>query len=69
TVLEPMRLLIAAAFSRPGPVFGKMPDAARQEHEVIVAALIDKNPALAREVMGQHIVNAASRFGYEIKLI
>jgi GntR family transcriptional repressor for pyruvate dehydrogenase complex len=69
TVLEPMRLLIAAAFSRPGPVFGKMPGAARQEHEVIVEALIDKNPARARELMGQHIVNAASRFGYEITLV
>jgi GntR family transcriptional regulator, transcriptional repressor for pyruvate dehydrogenase complex len=69
TVLEPMRLLIAAAFSRPGPVFGKMPNAARQEHDVILEALIKKEPAVARQLMGQHIVNAASRFGYEITLI
>lgn len=69
TVLEPMRLLIAAAFSRPGPVFGKMPNAARQEHDVILDALIKKEPAVARQLMGQHIVNAASRFGYEITLI
>jgi DNA-binding FadR family transcriptional regulator len=69
TVLEPMRLLIAAAFSRPGPVFGKMPNAARQEHEGILQSLIEKNPTAARELMGQHIVNAASRFGYEITLV
>lgn len=68
TVLEPMRLLIAAAFSRPGPVFGKMPNAARHEHVEILDALVAKDPKLARDRMGQHIVNAASRFGYEISL-
>lgn len=69
TVLEPMRLLIAATFSRPGPVFGKMPYAARHEHEVILEALIEKNAKAARDAMGRHIVNAASRFGYDITLI
>ncbi|WP_026163858.1 FadR/GntR family transcriptional regulator [Cupriavidus neocaledonicus] len=69
TVLEPMRLLIAATFSRPGPVFGKMPHAARHEHEVILDALIEKNAKAARDAMGRHIVNAASRFGYDITLI
>lgn len=68
TVLEPLRLLIAAAFSRPGPVFGKMPDAARREHDAVLQALVEKNPALAREAMGKHLVNAASRFGYDISL-
>ncbi|CAG9172777.1 FadR/GntR family transcriptional regulator [Cupriavidus pampae] len=66
TILEPMRLLIAAAFSRPGPVFGKMPMAARHEHAVILQAITDGKPAAARDAMGQHIVNAASRFGYDI---
>ena len=54
-----MRLLIAAAFSRPGPVFGKMPNAARQEHDVILEGFIKKEPAVARQLMGRHIVNTA----------
>lgn len=66
TVLEPMRPLIAANFSRHGPMFGSIPHAARGEHEVLVQAFIDKDAALARKLMGEHIVSAASRFGYEI---
>lgn len=66
TVLEPMRPLIAANFSRQGPMFGEIPHAARAEHEALVQAFIDRNAPLARELMGQHIVSAASRFGYEI---
>ncbi|HVE07222.1 MAG TPA: FadR/GntR family transcriptional regulator [Paraburkholderia sp.] len=66
TVLEPMRPLIAANFSRQGPMFGDIPNAARGEHEQLVQAFADKNPAAAREIMGRHIVAAASRFGYEI---
>jgi GntR family transcriptional repressor for pyruvate dehydrogenase complex len=66
TVLEPMRPLIAANFSRQGPMFGNIPNAARGEHEQLVQAFADKNPAAAREIMGRHIVAAASRFGYEI---
>jgi GntR family transcriptional regulator, transcriptional repressor for pyruvate dehydrogenase complex len=66
TVLEPMRPLIAANFSRHGPMFGNIPNAARGEHEQLVQAFIDKNPVAAREIMGRHIVAAASRFGYEI---
>ncbi|MET8787322.1 FCD domain-containing protein [Streptomyces sp. NPDC049097] len=68
TVLEPPRLLIAAAFSRPGPVFGKMPEEARREHDVILQALLDKDPELARKAMEKHLVNAASRFGYDISV-
>jgi DNA-binding GntR family transcriptional regulator len=66
TVLEPMRPLIAANFSRHGPMFGNIPHAARDEHEALVQAFIDKDAALARRLMGEHIVSAASRFGYEI---
>lgn len=66
TVLEPMRPLIAANFSRQGPMFGNIPNAARGEHQDLVQAFADKNPAAAREIMGKHIVSAASRFGYEI---
>lgn len=66
TILEPMRLLIAAAFSRPGPVFGKMPTAARHEHSVILQAIMENKAEVARNAMGTHIVNAASRFGYDI---
>lgn len=66
TVLEPMRALIAVNFSRQGPMFGNIPHAARDEHEKLVQAFADKNAAAARELMGQHIVNAASRFGYDI---
>jgi DNA-binding FadR family transcriptional regulator len=66
TVLEPMRPLIAANFSRFGPMFGNIPHAARDEHEALVQAFIDKDAALARRLMGEHIVSAASRFGYEI---
>jgi DNA-binding GntR family transcriptional regulator len=61
-----MRPLIAANFSRHGPMFGEIPHAARAEHEALVQAFIDRNAPLARELMGQHIVSAASRFGYEI---
>ena len=61
-----MRPLIAANFSRHGPMFGNIPNAARGEHEQLVQAFVDKNPAAAREIMGRHIVAAASRFGYEI---
>ena len=56
-------------FSRPGPVVEKMPDAARHEHDVILGALIEKRPGAARKTMGRHIVNAASRFGYDIPMI
>lgn len=66
TVLEPMRPLIAVNFSRHGPMFGNIPHAARDEHEALVQAFIGKDSALARRLMGEHIVNAASRFGYEI---
>lgn len=66
TVLEPMRPLIAANFSRQGPMFGNIPHAARDEHEALVQAFIDKDAVLARRLMGEHIVSAASRFGYEI---
>lgn len=66
TVLEPMRTLIAANFSRHGPMFGNIPHAARGEHEALVQAFADKDAALARRLMGEHIVSAASRFGYEI---
>ncbi|TFW23857.1 FadR/GntR family transcriptional regulator [Duganella callida] len=66
TVLEPMRPLIAANFSRHGPMFGNIPHAARDEHEALVQAFIDKDAALARRLMGEHIVSAAARFGYEI---
>jgi DNA-binding GntR family transcriptional regulator len=47
-------------------VFSNIPHAARGEHEDLVQALTDRNAAAARQIMGQHIVNAASRFGYEI---
>jgi GntR family transcriptional repressor for pyruvate dehydrogenase complex len=66
TVLEPMRPLIAASFSRQGPMFGNIPHAARGEHEALVQAFSEKNAAVARKLMGEHIVEAASRFGYEI---
>jgi len=67
TVLEPMRALITLNFARRGPVFSNIPHAARGEHEELVQAFIDRNAAAARQIMGQHIVSAASRFGYEIK--
>jgi GntR family transcriptional repressor for pyruvate dehydrogenase complex len=66
TVLDPMRPLIAANFARHGPMFGNIPHAARDEHEALVQAFIDKDAALARRLMGEHIVSAAARFGYEI---
>lgn len=66
TVLEPMRPLIATNFARHGPMFGNIPHAARDEHEALVQAFADKDAALARRLMGEHIVAAASRFGYEI---
>ncbi len=66
TVLEPMRPLIAVNFARHGPMFGNIPHAARDEHEALVQAFIDKDAGLARRLMGEHIVSAASRFGYEI---
>ncbi|WP_109477253.1 FadR/GntR family transcriptional regulator [Paraburkholderia sp. C35] len=65
-VLEPLRTLIAANFARQGPLFGNIPNAARGEHETLLQALKDKDPVAARAVMGQHIVAAASRFGYDI---
>lgn len=48
-------------------MFSNIPHAARGEHEDLVQALADRNAAAARQIMGQHIVSAASRFGYEIK--
>ncbi len=66
TVLEPMRPLIAGSFARHGPMFGNIPHEARREHEALILAFIDKNSGLARKLMGEHIVSAASRFGYEI---
>jgi len=66
TVLEPMRALITLNFARRGPVFSNIPHAARGEHEELVQALVDRNATAARQIMGQHIVAAASRFGYEI---
>lgn len=66
TVLDPMRPLIAANFARHGPMFGNIPHTARDEHEALVQAFLDKDAALARRLMGEHIVSAASRFGYEI---
>jgi DNA-binding FadR family transcriptional regulator len=66
TVLEPMRALITMTFARRGPVFSNIPHAARGEHEELVQAFIDRNATAARQIMGEHIVNAASRFGYEI---
>ena len=66
TVLEPMRALITMNFARRGPVFSNIPHAARGEHEELVQAFIDRNATAARQIMGEHIVNAASRFGYEI---
>ena len=66
TVLEPMRALITMNFARRGPVFSNIPHAARGEHEDLVQALTDRNATAARQIMGQHIVSAASRFGYEI---
>jgi GntR family transcriptional regulator, transcriptional repressor for pyruvate dehydrogenase complex len=66
TVLEPMRPLIAASFSRHGPMFGNIPHAARAEHEQLLQAFSERNAAAARELMGRHIVSAASRFGYDI---
>jgi DNA-binding GntR family transcriptional regulator len=47
-------------------VFSNIPHAARGEHEELVQALTDRNAAAARQIMGQHIVSAASRFGYDI---
>jgi DNA-binding FadR family transcriptional regulator len=67
TVLGPMRALITINFARRGPVFSNIPHAARGEHEELVQAFIDRNATAARRIMGQHIVSAASRFGYEIK--
>jgi DNA-binding FadR family transcriptional regulator len=67
TVLEPMRALITMTFARRGPVYRNIPHAARGEHEELVRAFIDRDARAARQVMGQHIVSAASRFGYEIK--
>jgi len=66
TVLDPMRPLIAANFARHGPMFGNIPHTARDEHEALVQAFEDKDGPLARRLMGEHIVSAASRFGYEI---
>lgn len=68
-LLEPMRLILASEFSKPGPVFGKMPHEARTEHEVLLQAFVDRNPRVARTLMGQHIAAAASRFGYEITYV
>lgn len=67
TVLEPMRALITMNFARRGPVFSNIPHAARGEHEELVQAFIDRDAGAARQIMGQHIVSAASRFGYEIR--
>lgn len=67
TVLEPMRALITMNFARRGPVFSNIPRAARGEHEELVQAFIDRDAGAARQIMGQHIVSAASRFGYEIR--
>jgi DNA-binding FadR family transcriptional regulator len=67
TVLEPMRALITMNFARRGPVFSNIPHAARGEHEELVQAFIDRDAGAARRIMGQHIVSAASRFGYEIR--
>jgi len=67
TVLEPMRALITLNFARRGPMFSNIPHAARGEHEELVQAFIDHNAPAARQIMGQHIVSAASRFGYEIE--
>jgi DNA-binding GntR family transcriptional regulator len=47
-------------------MFGKIPNAARGEHETLIQAFVDKDAAAARELMGRHIVSAASRFGYDI---
>jgi DNA-binding GntR family transcriptional regulator len=66
-VLEPMRALITMTFARQGPVYSNIPHAARGEHEELVQALIKRDAETARQIMGQHIVSAASRFGYEIK--
>jgi DNA-binding GntR family transcriptional regulator len=66
TVVDPMRPLIAANFARHGPMFGNIPHTARDEHEALLQAFLDKDAALARRLMGEHIVSAASRFGYEI---
>jgi DNA-binding FadR family transcriptional regulator len=68
TVLEPMRPLIAANFARHGPMFGHIPHDARAEHEAILQAFAARDAALARKLMGEHIVAAAARFGYEIML-
>lgn len=68
SLIEPMRVLIASAYSRPGPVFGKIPGAATDEHDVILAAIRSKDPAAARAAMGVHLVNSASRMGYEISV-
>jgi DNA-binding GntR family transcriptional regulator len=68
TVLEPMRPLIAANFSRHGPMFGHIPHDARHEHEALLQAFADRDAPLARKLMGEHIVAAAARFGYEITL-
>lgn len=67
TVLEPIRALITMNFARRGPVFSNIPHAARGEHEELVQAFIDRDAGAARQIMGQHIVSAASRFGYEIR--
>lgn len=69
TVLEPMRPLIAANFARQGPMFGKIPNAAREEHESLIRALLEKDAPTARQLMGEHIVSAASRFGYDIVFV
>ncbi|MFJ3484864.1 FadR/GntR family transcriptional regulator [Pseudomonas sp. NPDC090202] len=66
TVLEPMRALITMTFARQGPVYNNIPHAARGEHEELVQAFIDRDADAARRIMGEHIVNAAARFGYNI---
>jgi GntR family transcriptional regulator, transcriptional repressor for pyruvate dehydrogenase complex len=68
TLVEPMRVLIAAAYSRPGPVFGGIPNDAVREHHEILDAIIARDPDRARKAMSQHLVNSASRLGHDISV-
>jgi hypothetical protein len=48
-------------------MFGNIPHPAPGEHEQLVQTFV-KNASLAQELMAQHIVSAASRFGYDISI-
>lgn len=46
----------------------EMLSAAQREHEAIIEAVLNREAAKAKEVAGQHVINAARRHGLEIHL-